>query len=263
MTGNGYTYDDTVSKTGEIKIWKKSDIDSVLAGGKPLAYVTTGNRLADSILSASPLSFDADNNLIVGGGDAFGGTHDIGYAALVNAAVVSRVLAGGAPVDESKASEFTQLAPDPCMNDDATRALYVPSLKMVVVSANLQTTQPNCAFYDNSGDPAAATVKLYFPSTAPDTDKDGIPDGADNAYLTPNPDQKDSDGDGFGDVADVDFDNDGVISEKDFSLFLEAFESTKGDSNFNVSADFNHDDKVDFVDFATFKQRWGKSAPFY
>jgi len=64
-----------------------------------------------------------------------------------------------------------------------------------------------------------------------DDDNDGIPDDRDNCRLVPNPDQKDSDGDGRGDACKDDFDHDNVpdiddicpenidISETDFRRF--------------------------------------------
>ena len=48
-----------------------------------------------------------------------------------------------------------------------------------------------------------------------DSDGDGLLDDADNCPDVPNPDQKDSDGDGFGDACDVDDDGDGIIDADD------------------------------------------------
>lgn len=48
-----------------------------------------------------------------------------------------------------------------------------------------------------------------------DSDKDGLLDIDDNCPGHDNPDQKDIDGDGFGDVCDEDFDNDGIHASRD------------------------------------------------
>jgi hypothetical protein len=244
-----------------LKIWSANDVAAALAGA-PLSYVGSGHVIADSILSAASLGVDADNNLYVGGGGRFD-TGDVGYAGLVNANVLARVLAGGAPVNESNAADYSEIAPDPCRNDDATQTQYVEALKMLLVTAKSTTLPPNCAQFDDYDDPANTAVQLHFPNDAPDTDGDGIPDGADNAYLTPNPDQTDADGDGFGDVADADFNNDDVVDDKDFSIFVDTFEATASDSNFDVRADFDRNGKVDAADLVVFKKYWGKVAPFY
>ncbi len=53
-----------------------------LVGGAPVAF--TSGTVAATALSASPLAFDAFGNLLVGGGDSFGGTSDVGYAAVID-----------------------------------------------------------------------------------------------------------------------------------------------------------------------------------
>ena len=58
---------------------------------------------------------------------------------------------------------------------------------------------------DGDGDPD---------TTDPDDDNDGILDADDNSQFTPNPDQKDTDGNGVADV-DEDCDNDGIINYYD------------------------------------------------
>jgi uncharacterized protein (TIGR03790 family) len=55
-----------------------------------------------------------------------------------------------------------------------------------------------------------------------DFDGDGVPDRADDCREQPNPDQRDSDADGFGDLCDGDFDQDGVVGFADLSRFERA-----------------------------------------
>ncbi|AKV00509.1 Thrombospondin 1 precursor [Labilithrix luteola] len=261
ITGNGYTYAGDVSRTGQLKIWSAADIAAALAG-TPLSYLNSGHVLADSILSAAYLGVDANNNLYVGGGGRFD-TGDVGYAGLVSGTVITRVLAGGAPVNKASSTEYTEIAPDPCRNDDTTQVTYVEELKMAIVTAKMTSKPPNCAEFDDYDDPTNTAVQLYFAPDAPDTDGDGIPDGADNAWLTPNPDQTDSDGDGFGDVADADFNNDDVVDDKDLSIFVDTYLATKTDPNFDARPDFDGNGKIDDADYAVFLKYWGKAAPFY
>ncbi|HEY0462583.1 MAG TPA: thrombospondin type 3 repeat-containing protein [Polyangiaceae bacterium] len=255
VTGIGFGYGD--APTGQLKIWPASAIDAALAGNA-INYFTTGNVLIEGALSAASLGFDASGNLFVGGGDAFGNSGHYGYAGLVSAAAVQRVLSGGAIADPAAAADYVKVQPDPCHNDDATNVWYAPSLGMLVVTANLASKPPDCAQFDVTH--SGPDGQQFFSPNAPDTDGDGIPDGADNAYLTANPDQKDSDGDGWGDAVDCDTDNDGLFDRSDLSALMAAFGSASGDANFAAGYDFNHDRQIDFADFSAFKQRWGKTA---
>jgi len=53
------------------------------------------------------------------------------------------------------------------------------------------------------------------PVLPPDNDVDGIPNDKDNCVEVKNPEQKDFDGDGKGDLCDEDLDNDGVLNGSD------------------------------------------------
>jgi uncharacterized protein (TIGR03790 family) len=60
------------------------------------------------------------------------------------------------------------------------------------------------------GDPLM-TAPIVLDAT-PDSDGDGVPDSVDNCIEVPNADQRDTDGDGYGNACDADFDNDGRVT---------------------------------------------------
>jgi hypothetical protein len=261
ITGNGYTYDANAAGTGQLKIWSAADVATTLgAEPAPLDYLGSGHVLADHVLSAAWLGVDSKNNLYVGGGDAFGGSGDYGYAGLIDAQVLERALAGGAPVNRSLPAEFTEIAPDPCRNDDATSVLFVPGVEMLSVSYAAGSQPPNCDGIETTGGNNPADQQLYFPPGAPDTDGDGVPDGADNAYLVPNPDQVDADDDGYGDVADCDADNDTLLGAAELSALVDAFGTRLGDAGFEPHWDLDQDGVLGLADFELLKAKWGKAA---
>ncbi len=252
VTGVGYG-----DATGELKIWPASKVALALKG-TPLDYGTTGSVLIEGALSAASLGFDSSGNLYVGGGDAFGGSGHYGYAGLISATAVQQVLTGGAQANPDAATDYLKIQPDPCHNDDATNIWFAPSLGMLVVTADLSSKPPDCQEYDYTQ--SGASGQQFFTPSAPDTDGDGIPDGADNAYLTPNPDQSDADGDGWGDADDCDADNDGQVDRADLNALMNAFGTSSTDAGFAGGYDYDHNGKVDFADVVTFQLRWGGAA---
>ncbi len=89
-------------------------------------------------------------------------------------------------------------------------------------------------------------------SFAADIDSDGIDDSQDNCIEIPNSDQRDSNGDGFGNVCDADLDNNGTVSFADLNLFKSKFGTDDPD------ADFDGNGSVSFADLAIFRQQFGK-----
>ena len=83
-----------------------------------------------------------------------------------------------------------------------------------------------------------------------DADLDGIDDALDNCTNAPNPDQRDSNEDGYGNVCDPDLDDDDDVDSADLDLMKSAFFGTDAD------ADLDGDGTVDFLDL-------GRMADFY
>ncbi|MEL7449469.1 MAG: M14 family zinc carboxypeptidase [Pseudomonadota bacterium] len=94
-----------------------------------------------------------------------------------------------------------------------------------------------------------------------DSDSDGIADGADNCVLAPNPDQRDTNGDGYGNLCDADLNDDDVVNFADLGVMKAAF-FTAGDTD----TDLDGDQMTDFADLALMKSQFftspGPSAAY-
>ncbi len=83
----------------------------------------------------------------------------------------------------------------------------------------------------------------------------------DNAVCVANPDQRDTDNDGIGDVIDADLDNDGIGAVGDVNIFRAAFGSQAGNPNYNQAADFDGDGTVSISDFSNVMRALFMFAP--
>jgi hypothetical protein len=98
---------------------------------------------------------------------------------------------------------------------------------------------------DNAGQDLGTLVEwCLLPVTASgaDADGDGVADAADNCTLVPNADQRDTNGDGFGNICDADLNNDNVVNFIDLGILRSVFFTADPD------ADLNGDGSVNFVD---------------
>nr|MDJ0785134.1 S8 family serine peptidase [Desulfosarcinaceae bacterium] len=109
---------------------------------------------------------------------------------------------------------------------------------------------------DDSGhgmlDIVVAFEELFQTQGGPDSDGDGVPDTNDNCIEVANPDQLDTNGDGYGNRCDTDLNNDGMTDFDDFDIFRSVFGSSDPD------ADFNGDGLVNTRDFLIFRAFFNK-----
>lgn len=96
---------------------------------------------------------------------------------------------------------------------------------------------------------AVTTVTL---EAAADTDADGRANPRDNCTLHANPDQYDSNSDGYGNRCDGDLNNNLATNAPDLVLFRAAFGSA------NADADLNHSGSVNAADLVIFRSLFGQ-----
>jgi len=87
-----------------------------------------------------------------------------------------------------------------------------------------------------------------------DADLDKVGDNRDNCLNTPNLSQTDTDADGFGNLCDPDFNNNGIVDSQDGALLRLRF----GQSGF-PDQDLNGNGIVDSQDGAILRSRFGEA----
>jgi hypothetical protein len=107
----------------------------------------------------------------------------------------------------------------------------------------LQVEVHGAAFFDATTESSAEAVL----SVRSDSDLDGLFDDADNCTLVANPDQRDTNGDGYGNACDPDLNDDGTVDFVDLGLFKSVFFTTDAD------ADLDGDGVVNFIDIGIAK----------
>ena len=117
----------------------------------------------------------------------------------------------------------------------------------------------NSLEFHSAASSASDTAYTYvWLSSVLDSDGDGIADDQDNAIYVPNPDQRDTDGDGYGNVVDADLNQDMMVDFFDLSLLDGAFGTS------DANADFNGDGAVDFFDLSIMDGMFGQApGPSY
>ncbi|MFK8031626.1 MAG: thrombospondin type 3 repeat-containing protein [Gammaproteobacteria bacterium] len=89
----------------------------------------------------------------------------------------------------------------------------------------------------------------FTASNSSDNDNDGVQNDSDNCTFVSNADQRDTNGDGYGNACDPDLNNDGVVNFVDVGLWTPSF-NTANDGD----EDFNGDGAANFADYVLFSE---------
>ena len=101
---------------------------------------------------------------------------------------------------------------------------------------------------------------LYLPLVYADvdTDNDGIIDSEDNCVDVYNPDQRDTNQDGYGNICDPDLDNDGDVTSDDGDIVEAAYGLTPESPEWDSDTDLNGDDIIDMSDVIIWSDMYGE-----
>jgi hypothetical protein len=190
------------------------------------------------------------------------GFADVDYAPIaVSAANRPPVITGFAPAATSvlasatSAVDFSVTANDP---DGDPLAVTWTLDGSVVSTANAWQYVPSVGASGahivkvsvSDGNPASPdALQTWVVTIEADTDGDGVGDSSDNCTLVANPDQRDTNGDGYGNLCDADLDNSGVVSAADYLLLRARLNTADPD------ADLNGDGVVSAADYLILRAR--------
>ena len=151
-TGNGFASGGP-SGTGAVRAFRNAEWTAALSGGPVLNFETDGIAVVD-ILSASPLGFDNEGNLFVGGGD-FSQANEFDFVALVRATAIADALAGMGPANPGDPAEVRRLDPDPANDSNFFSVVFNPALGRLYAK-DFSSTLVH-AYQDTTGIPAVST----------------------------------------------------------------------------------------------------------
>ena len=120
------------------------------------------------------------------------------------------------------------------------------------VSMGSLPNRPHIGVVSCDWDEGPAAVKVDLIEILADQDGDSIADIKDNCTLVANTNQRDTNGDGYGNACDGDLNNDGIVNAGDLGLFRSVFYTTDPDG------DFNGDGIINAGDLGMFRQMFYK-----
>lgn len=100
---------------------------------------------------------------------------------------------------------------------------------------------------DFPADPECSSAADLFEDV--DLDGDFVPDDQDNCLGVPNLDQRDTNQDGYGNVCDADYTNDGIIGLPDFIDLSVAYGTSSGEPTYSEDVDSDGDGTIGSPEF--------------
>ncbi len=98
---------------------------------------------------------------------------------------------------------------------------------------------------------------LFGPTEGDDDDRDDVSDSRDNCLLVANPDQTDTDHDGYGNRCDADYTNDGTVGIADFNVLRTQFGLADSSPLFDPAVDMNGDGAIGIPEFNLVRGSFG------
>jgi hypothetical protein len=115
---------------------------------------------------------------------------------------------------------------------------------------------------DNDDDGAVDLADSFCGSASdareePDTDFEGVTDSWDNCLLAANPNQLDSNQDGYGNTCDADYNDDEMVGGPDLALLAGAYGTSAGSPGYEPRIDANGDGVIGAAELALFGISFG------
>ena len=122
-----------------------------------------------------------------------------------------------------------------------------PAVATIDLSGHVRTVGLGTTTITTKYDSKTTTSSL---TVAPDTDGDGAANPVDNCTDQSNPDQRDSNSDGYGNLCDADLNNSGLVTTADFAILRSVLNQSASASTTAADADLNGSGTVTTADFA-------------
>lgn len=171
------------------------------------------------------------------------------YATLDGTSFAAPHVAGAMALLRSALSGIAVTEMESALEQSAQDGIYVPDPQDPNVLIPMPGPDNNYGY--GVMDAAAAYGLARCPAGGGDSDGDLLLDGCDNCIGAANHDQRDSNGDGYGNACDPDLNGDGMVDLADFLEFIPLYGTNAPE------ADFNGNGAVDLADYLVLKGYYG------